>query len=112
MLVVKDQSIQFKKTMLNHVSFRVLDSFIMVIDGKSGSGKSSLLKFIMNEIEYQLGILMYNGEKINDKNREYFLFQHVCYIDQAGSYFPNMSIAQHFSFYCQLYKLIDYEKRM
>lgn len=104
MLVIKDLSIQFQKVLFDHASVEFKLGQLISIKGESGSGKSSFLKFIMNEIK-STGELYYNDVKINDENRESFLFNHVSYIDQIGSYYPNMTIKDHFEFYAKLHSM-------
>ena len=112
MLEFKNLSIQFDKIILDNVSMKLSDHAITTIDGKSGSGKTAMLRFIINEIEYQSGQLYFDEKEINNDNRDDFLFNHVSYIDQKGSYFPNMTIKQHFEFYCQLYQLDNFKDLM
>ena len=46
--------------------------------------------------------MYYNHEEIHQKDD--FVRNHVAYVDQLGSYFPNMSIKQHFQFYAEMKK--------
>ena len=59
----------------------------------------------MGELTDQSGVVLYNDKVINNDNRDDFLFNVVCYIDQFSSYYPNMSICDHFKFYAKLYKI-------
>lgn len=105
MLEIKDLSISFKKTIFDHANFRCHDGEIVSIQGESGSGKTTFLKFIMGEISEATGQVFYNEVEITDDNRDAFLFNVVSYIDQMGTFFPNMSIYDHFHFYATSHHL-------
>lgn len=105
MIEIENLSIKFDKEILSNVSLECKKGEIVSITGPSGSGKTSFIRFVMGEVSYQDGIVYYNNEVINDDNRDDFLFNVVCYIDQFSSYYPNMSIYDHFKFYAKLYKI-------
>ena len=105
MLRIEELTITFDRPILKNVNLLVAPATSVAIDGKSGSGKTTLLKFIMGELVPQSGRLYFNDEEINETNRDAFLFNSVSYVDQMGSYFTNMTIHQHFTFYSQLHHL-------
>ena len=105
MLEIKGLSIRFDKEIFNDVSLNCKKGEIVSVTGPSGSGKTSLIRFIMGELTEHSGTVLYNDKVINDDNRDDFLFNVVCYIDQFSSYYPNMSIYDHFKFYAKLYKI-------
>lgn len=104
MLEIKDLSISFQRRIFNNASVCFHSRQLISIKGESGSGKSTLLKFIMNEVNGE-GQLFYNNMLIDANSRDSFLFSHISYIDQLGSYFPNMTMKQHFEFYAKLHEL-------
>lgn len=112
MLKISDLTLEFQKKVFENTSFSCQVGEVVSIYGESGCGKTTFLKYIMGEVNVQSGRLFYNKKEINDDNRDDFLFNIVSYIDQDGSYFPNMNIKQHFRFYCQLYKLNSYKELM
>ena len=103
MLVIKNMSIRFENEILNNASFTCRKGEIVAISGPSGSGKTSLIKFIIGDLKNQSGTILYNNVCINDNNRHNFLFNVVTYIDQFSSYYPNMNIKEHFTFYAKLH---------
>ncbi len=104
MLKIDNLNIKFdKKIILKDSSFICCDGEITCITGMSGSGKTSILKYIIGQIEDDSSCLYYNNKEINHENRNDFLFNVVSYVDQFADFFPNMNIYQHFQFYSQLH---------
>ncbi len=105
MLVLKNICFQYDKDILKNANLKLSDSSLVCIHGKSGCGKTTLLKLISFELPLQSGVISYNGKEINVENSNDFLFQHVSYIDQEGSFLQNMTIYQHFEFYAHLHHI-------
>lgn len=105
MLVLKNICFQYDKDILKNANLKLNDSSLVCIHGKSGCGKTTLLKLISFELPLQSGVISYNGKEINVENSNDFLFQHVSYIDQEGSFLQNMTIYQHFEFYAHLHHI-------
>lgn len=87
------------------ITLQLGDTSFVCISGKSGCGKTTLLKLLVGEQEFTQGNVVYQDEELNQDNYEDFLFNHVSYIDQDGTFFNNMSIYQHFKFYGKLHGL-------
>ena len=102
MITIRNLSIKFQKQIFEIASFEAYEGQVTSISGKSGSRKTTLLKFIMGEY-FQNGRLFYYQRELCKENRDDFLFHHVSYINQEGHYFPNMTVFQHFDFYSQLH---------
>lgn len=87
------------------ITLQLGDTSFVCISGKSGCGKTTLLKLLVGELEFSQGNVVYQDEELNQDNYKDFLFNHVSYIDQDGTFFNNMSIYQHFKFYGKLHGL-------
>ena len=109
MLEIKDIHISFDRNIFNNTQIQFYSSSIHAIVGKSGSGKTTFLKSIIHDSSFAQSKMYYNHEEIHQKDD--FVRNHVAYVDQLGSYFPNMSIKQHFQFYAEMKKeKIDVQK--
>ena len=54
-----------KKTILDHVSFKLENGVLAVITGQNGSGKSTLAKIIMGILKPTSGKILFNGKDIS-----------------------------------------------
>ena len=102
MLEIKNIHISFDRNIFNNTEIQFYSSSIHAIVGKSGSGKTTFLKSILHDSSFSQSKMYYNHEEIHQKDD--FVRNHVAYVDQLGSYFPNMSIKQHFQFYAEMKK--------
>ncbi len=78
MLKVKNLTLRKKKTILNNLSLEAPPSTITLLLGKSGSGKTSLLRCIA-------GLESYEGEITSPT---------VTYVSQAYTLFPHMTVRE------------------
>lgn len=102
MLEIKNIHIAFERTLFNNARIQFYDSSIHAIVGKSGSGKTTFLKSIIHDSTYVQSKMYYNNVEVLEKDD--FVRNHVAYVDQLGSFFPNMTIKQHFQFYAEMKK--------
>lgn len=102
MLEIKNIHIAFERTLFNNARIQFYDSSIHAIVGKSGSGKTTFLKSILHDSTYVQSKMYYNNVEVLEKDD--FVRNHVAYVDQLGSFFPNMTIKQHFQFYAEMKK--------
>lgn len=102
MLEIKNIHIAFERTLFNNADIQFYDSSIHAIVGKSGSGKTTFLKSILHDSTYVQSKMYYNNVEVLEKDD--FVRNHVAYVDQLGSFFPNMTIKQHFQFYAEMKK--------
>lgn len=102
MLEIKNIHIAFERTLFNNAQIQFYDSSIHAIVGKSGSGKTTFLKSILHDSTYVQSKMYYNNVEVLEKDD--FVRNHVAYVDQLGSFFPNMTIKQHFQFYAEMKK--------
>lgn len=94
MLEIKNINISFQRNIFNDAKIQFYDSHIHAIIGKSGSGKTTFLRSMIQDFPQLQMEMVYNNQIINQKDD--FVKEHIAYVDQLGSYFPNMSIKQHF----------------
>lgn len=67
MIEIKDFSIGYKgKDLLNHVDSVFPDNKLNALIGRNGSGKSTLLKALCGINQYYKGVILINGDKIQD----------------------------------------------
>ena len=102
MLEIKNIHVAFERTLFNNAQIQFYDSSIHAIVGKSGSGKTTFLKSILHDSTYVQSKMYYNNVEVLEKDD--FVRNHVAYVDQLGSFFPNMTIKQHFQFYAEMKK--------
>lgn len=102
MLEIKNIHIAFERTLFNNADIQFYDSSIHAIVGKSGSGKTTFLKSIIHDSTYVQSKMYYNNVEVLEKDD--FVRNHVAYVDQLGSFFPNMTIKRHFQFYAEMKK--------
>lgn len=102
MLEIKNIHIAFERTLFNNAQIQFYDSSIHAIVGKSGSGKTTFLKSILHDSTYVQSKMYYNNVEVLEKDD--FVRNHIAYVDQLGSFFPNMTIKQHFQFYAEMKK--------
>lgn len=62
------------KTILNNVSLKLNKGDFIYIIGKTGSGKSSLLKTLYSDIPLKMGKIIIDGEEINKIKKNYLPF--------------------------------------
>lgn len=105
MLVLENISFSYSQPIFENISLNLPDASLVCFYGKSGCGKTTLLKLMTFELPLQEGNIYYNDQKMDSSNRDCFLFEHVSYISQEGQFFSNMTIYQHFEFYAKLHNL-------
>jgi phospholipid/cholesterol/gamma-HCH transport system ATP-binding protein len=77
---VEDELIEFKnvtkrfgkRTVLDHVDLRIFDGHVTTIIGKSGTGKSVLLKHIIGLLAPTEGTILFRGKPVHEMNRKEF----------------------------------------
>jgi len=83
-------------TILDGVSFDVLEGEIFVVLGESGCGKSTLMKHLVGLIHPFAGEIIVDGEEITTCDRETFLgvLRRIGVLYQSGALLGSMTIAQ------------------
>jgi ABC-type polar amino acid transport system ATPase subunit len=79
-----------KKKIIESLSFEIPQRKIIVLKGKSGSGKTSVLKAIAKEINEYNGEIILQKKNIKEiSNNDYF--REIGYVSQEYTLFPNMT---------------------
>ncbi|MDP1744873.1 MAG: ATP-binding cassette domain-containing protein [Bacteroidota bacterium] len=85
---------------LKDISFRIKKGENLVILGKSGSGKSVLIKCLAGLIDHEQGSLMILGKKISDLNRKEReeTRKKIGFLFQSGALYDSMSVRENLEF--------------
>ena len=88
------------KTILNNVSLKLNKGDFIYIIGKTGSGKSSLLKTLYSDIPLKMGEIIIDGQKINEikKNSLPFLRRKIGIIFQDFQLFQDRNAYENIKF--------------
>ena len=88
------------KTILNNVSLKLNKGDFIYIIGKTGSGKSSLLKTLYSDIPLKMGQIIIDGQKINEikKNSLPFLRRKIGIIFQDFQLFQDRNAYENIKF--------------
>lgn len=91
----KDVTKRFEtRTILNKVNLEIYEGHITTIIGKSGTGKSVLLKHIMGLLSPEEGSILFQGKdihKMNKKEQDNYV-GHISYMFQNNALFDSMSV--------------------
>jgi phospholipid/cholesterol/gamma-HCH transport system ATP-binding protein len=84
-----------ERTVLDNVDLEIHDGHVTTIIGKSGTGKSVLLKHIIGLLHPTAGTVLYNGVSVHEMNRKDFhQFQsQFSYCFQNNALFDSLTVA-------------------
>ncbi|MBN2790861.1 MAG: ABC transporter ATP-binding protein [Candidatus Delongbacteria bacterium] len=94
---IKDLSKSFgSKDVLKDVSFDIYEGEILCVIGRSGIGKSVLIKHLNGLLEPNKGKVIYNGKNISDLKHSdiYSLRKKVAMLFQSGALFDSMNVEE------------------
>jgi len=83
-----------KKQVLFDVSFTVSKGDVVLLTGGNGSGKSTVLKCIYNQLPCWAGDIFFEGEKINGLKPSDLIKKGIVYIPQKDFYFENLTVEE------------------
>ena len=96
----KSVSLSFKNRMiLDDVSFLLPLDKISLLIGKSGAGKTSILRMITGQLKPTAGCVVVNNEAFNYKNKKsvYNLRKNIGMVFQSGALFSDLTVAENVS---------------
>lgn len=82
---------------LQGIDLTVAEGEAVGIIGLNGSGKSTLGKAVMNLIPYRKGIIVFDGQHVEDKSTHELAQMGVAMMHQGGVVFPNLSVWENLS---------------
>ncbi|WP_371253149.1 ABC transporter ATP-binding protein [Orientia tsutsugamushi] len=115
-IIIKNLCKAFKsKIVLNKINLELKSKQSIAILGRSGSGKSVLIKTIIGLIKPDAGEIIIDGQDITKLSlSEKFKLMPSCgFLFQGSALFDSLSVEDNITFYAQrLYKLSKSEKRL
>ena len=72
-----------------------MNNNIVVIVGRNGMGKTTLVKSIMGLLHVKSGQILFNDENITNKKPYYIASRGIGYIPQGRELFPSLSVHEH-----------------
>jgi len=96
----------YGRSVVTDISFEVGKGKTLILLGKSGSGKTTVLKMINRLVEPDSGAISINGKNITQFSKE-ILRRDIGYVIQATGLFPHYTVAQNISIVPQLLKWGD-----
>ncbi len=110
MLLIQDLSLERSgKQIFNNISLSLPPSKIVILKGKNGSGKTSLLKTILNLLEPSSGSIYWKG-KILSKNL-YDYYKNITYIADKTSSLQNLSVYENIKIWKKMFlSQVSYEQ--
>lgn len=80
------------------ISLEITEGETLAVIGQNGSGKSSLLKAIINTIPFRKGEVWLNGENITRYNVQHIINNGVGVFLQGGRVFPHLTVKENLFF--------------
>ena len=104
-LEVKSLSKRFRKEIvLDNISFSVPQASSMMIMGKSGTGKSVLLKCMLGLLPFEDGKVLFEGTTLGGKHKHAFL-KKFGMLFQGSALFDSLSVWENITFRQKYFKL-------
>ncbi|MDO8459565.1 MAG: ABC transporter ATP-binding protein [Nanoarchaeota archaeon] len=87
---------------LDELSLSVKEGEIFGIVGRSGCGKTTLLKVLIGMLNYDLGTLSFNGERIHTFNKN-LLKENIGFSSQENMLYDELTLSENIRYYGKLY---------
>lgn len=104
-LVVKNLSTGYKDFSIKQINFSLENGTIFGLLGRSGSGKSTIIKSLLGLGERRTGSITYTKE-----NTEQPLLRNVGYSPQKNALYPFLSVQENMETFAQLYGTPDKQR--
>ncbi len=106
--MAKDPLIEFRnvtkrfgeKTVLDRINLKIYENEITTIIGKSGTGKTVLLKHIIGLLKPDEGVILFAGKPLGEmKKKEWREYKHhISYLFQHNALFDSMTVFENVAF--------------
>jgi phospholipid/cholesterol/gamma-HCH transport system ATP-binding protein len=106
--MAKDPIIEFRnvtkrfgeKTVLDRINLKIYEKEITTIIGKSGTGKTVLLKHIIGLLKPDEGVILFAGKPLGEmKKKEWREYKHhISYLFQHNALFDSMTVFENVAF--------------
>ncbi|MHA1293308.1 MAG: ABC transporter ATP-binding protein [Promethearchaeota archaeon] len=93
-----------KKDILDYLSLNIREGEIFGIVGRSGCGKTTLLKVLIGMLNYELGKIYFDGQKIHIFNKD-FLKNNIGFASQENMLYDELTLMENIFYYGKLYNL-------
>ncbi len=82
------------RTILNKINLKIYDNHVTTIIGKSGTGKSVLLKHIIGLLSPTEGVILFRGKPIEEMNKKELdqLRSQFSYLFQNNALFDSLTV--------------------
>jgi phospholipid/cholesterol/gamma-HCH transport system ATP-binding protein len=83
-----------EKTVLDRVNLKIYENEITTIIGKSGTGKTVLLKHIIGLLKPDEGVILFAGKSLGEMNKKEWkeYKRHISYLFQHNALFDSMTV--------------------
>ncbi len=90
---------------LENISFSVAEKEIVFLAGKSGEGKTTLLKIVFGQLQQQQGTIVFNGTAVetSSKSAVIGLRKQIGFLPKDNILLEDRTVSQNISFFLSLY---------
>ena len=93
-----------KKVVLDNLNLNIYENQINFFLGKSGCGKTTLLKILVGLIKQSRGEIYFRGQKFSRKSFKSFRRQ-IGFVTQDNSFYEDLTVFQNLVFYSKVFSL-------
>ncbi len=102
------------KAILKGISLTVNEGETVTVLGKSGVGKSVLLKLIVGLIPFESGVIRYKGKSIQEMSERELntIRSEMGFLFQGGALFDSMTVGENMNFVLEKHSDLTYDERV